>query len=58
MTAVAEILMGPVTQAIGWALVHFVWQGALLALFLAALLHTPGLRSPLTRSRPRRPRPT
>lgn len=49
MTAVAEVVMGPVAQATGWALVHFVWQGALLALVLAGLLHAPGLRSPRVR---------
>lgn len=28
--------MTPMTQAVGWALVHFVWQGTLVALGLAA----------------------
>jgi HEAT repeat protein/beta-lactamase regulating signal transducer with metallopeptidase domain len=30
--------MTTATQALGWALVHFVWQGALMALALAGLL--------------------
>ena len=33
----------PLVQALGWALVHFVWQGALIALLLAAVL--PACRS-------------
>jgi hypothetical protein len=41
MTAVEALLNQPVAQAIGWALVHFVWQGTLIAavtgLLLAAL---------------------
>ena len=30
--------MTPMTQAVGWALVHFLWQGTLVALGLAAAL--------------------
>lgn len=33
-----KIFMQPVVQALGWALVHFVWQGALLALLVASAL--------------------
>jgi bla regulator protein blaR1 len=29
---------GPLAQAIGWALLHLVWQGAVVAVLLAALL--------------------
>jgi len=29
----------PMTQALGWTLMHFVWQGALLALLVKVLLH-------------------
>ncbi|HYM60805.1 MAG TPA: M56 family metallopeptidase, partial [Thermoanaerobaculia bacterium] len=31
-------LTGPLAQAIGWALVHLVWQGAVIAALLAATL--------------------
>ena len=44
-----EILAGPVGQVLGWVLLHFLWQGALVAasLFLALrLLHN---QSPQTR---------
>ena len=41
MTAIEQLLREPAAQAIGWALLHFVWQGtligALTALALAAL---------------------
>ena len=29
---------GPLAQAIGWALLHLVWQGALVAALLALVL--------------------
>jgi hypothetical protein len=35
----------PVVQALGWALLHFLWQGTILALLLAGLLAQPALRS-------------
>src|SRR5687768_14189753 len=38
MTAVEMLLNQPVAQAIGWALVHFVWQGALIAAVTSLLL--------------------
>ena len=34
----SEALSTPMTQAVGWALVHFLWQGTLVALGLAAAL--------------------
>ncbi|HEX8153283.1 MAG TPA: M56 family metallopeptidase [Thermoanaerobaculia bacterium] len=34
----SEILSGPMVQAIGWALVHLLWQGALVAAVLGATL--------------------
>src|SRR5215218_773876 len=41
MSAIDNLLRQPAAQVIGWALVHFVWQGALIgvltALALAAL---------------------
>lgn len=33
-----ELLRGPLAEAIGWALVHLLWQGALIAGILAATL--------------------
>jgi beta-lactamase regulating signal transducer with metallopeptidase domain len=38
MTAIETMLREPVIQAIGWALVHFLWQGTLIALIAAAAL--------------------
>ena len=38
MTATELLLREPVAQAIGWALVQFVWQGALIGLFTAVAL--------------------
>ena len=42
MTAINEMLQQPFSQAIGWALLQFVWQGTLIAVLTAALL--AGLR--------------
>src|SRR5688500_12683257 len=42
MSGTEQLLQEPVAQAIGWALLHFVWQGALVAILAAialALLH-------------------
>jgi beta-lactamase regulating signal transducer with metallopeptidase domain len=38
MTAVEMLLHQPVAQAVGWALVHFVWQGTLIAAVTGLLL--------------------
>jgi hypothetical protein len=38
MTAIEPLLNQPVAQAIGWALVHFVWQGTLIAAVTGLLL--------------------
>jgi bla regulator protein blaR1 len=38
MTALAELLGPGTTTAFGWALLHFLWQGALVSLLLVALL--------------------
>jgi len=38
MSTVPVILSGPLAQAIGWALVHLLWQGVLVAAILAASL--------------------
>lgn len=36
MTPIQNLLSEPPFQALGWALIHFLWQGALVALALAA----------------------
>src|SRR5688500_14994265 len=33
-----ELLTGPLAQAIGWALLHLLWQGTIVAAILAAVL--------------------
>jgi beta-lactamase regulating signal transducer with metallopeptidase domain len=38
MSALATLLSGPLAHAIGWALVHLLWQGVLVAAILAAAL--------------------
>ena len=38
MSTVRHALESPVFEALGWALVHFVWQGAVLAGLMAVLL--------------------
>lgn len=37
MNPLLEILNLPITQRLGWTLLNFIWQGALLAAFFAAL---------------------
>ena len=38
MTLLASLLAWPITHALAWTLVHFLWQGALLAIVAAALM--------------------
>ncbi|MBA2301975.1 MAG: hypothetical protein H0W08_05020, partial [Acidobacteria bacterium] len=38
MTAIDSVLRQPAVQAIGWTLLHFVWQGALVGLLAALAL--------------------
>src|SRR3954447_2102684 len=38
MTAINDMLGQPLGEAIGWALLQFVWQGTLIAVLTAALL--------------------
>lgn len=40
MRELEDLFGNPFWQALGWALLHFVWQGTLVALLLAALLTT------------------
>src|SRR5215211_4244488 len=42
MSAIEPLLQDPVAQAIGWALIHFIWQGALIGALAAVALF--GLR--------------
>ena len=44
MTSI-QLLTGPVVEALGWALLHLVWQGALVAGILAATLALLSRRS-------------
>ena len=37
MNTIEMLLVQPIFQAVGWALVHFVWQGALVAILFASL---------------------
>src|SRR6202022_3236140 len=38
MTRIEMVFAGPLGKAIGWALVHLLWQGVLVAAILAAAL--------------------
>ena len=44
MTSV-QLLTGPIVEALGWALLHLVWQAALVAGILAAVLALLSRRS-------------
>jgi beta-lactamase regulating signal transducer with metallopeptidase domain len=45
MNLVEALLSQPLVTALGWALIHFVWQGALVALLLAGVLAVMQRRS-------------
>lgn len=45
MTAIAQLTKLPPVHALGWALLHFCWQGALIALLLACALAVIPARS-------------
>ena len=49
MMPIQQLLEGPAGQALGWALIHFLWQGTLAALIYAAAL--PLLRNSSARLR-------
>lgn len=38
MSAIGSVFSGPLAQAVGWALLHLLWQGVLVAAILAATL--------------------
>ncbi|MCC7261926.1 MAG: M48 family metalloprotease [Candidatus Latescibacteria bacterium] len=49
MVAIAEVMAHPLVQALGWTLIHFIWQGAIVGLLVAGglglLRHSgPGVR--------------
>ena len=51
MTTVTTLVELPLFQALGWSLLHFIWQGLLVAiLLLAARFLLRELRSPSTLS--------
>ena len=56
MTGIERLLQEPAAQAIGWALLHFVWQGTVVAL-LAAVALALMRRSDATRVTSSRPSP-
>ena len=39
------ILSGPLAQAVGWSLLHLVWEATIVAAILAAVLASPALAS-------------
>jgi bla regulator protein blaR1 len=49
MTTLNDLLATPVMQTLGLTLVHFLWQGTLVALFVAILLYILKNSSPSTR---------
>jgi len=38
MTGFGQLLAHPAIQPLGWALIHFLWQGSTVAALLAAAL--------------------
>lgn len=49
MTGLLEILELPLPRALGWALAHFAWQGAVVGVLLWAGLRSGFLRTPQSR---------
>jgi protocatechuate 3,4-dioxygenase beta subunit len=45
MTALYDLLNLPTTQRLGWTLLHFIWQGALIAILCGLLLRLPFARN-------------
>ena len=45
MSAIDQLLGGAVLQRFGWALVHFVWEAAVVVLLAAAVLRLLRSRS-------------
>ncbi len=40
MIAITMAYLGALAPALGWTLIHFLWQGALVALLLQVVLRT------------------
>ncbi len=51
MIALSDVIVTPVIQTLGWTLIHFFWQGSLVALIFAALLYGLKSSSPSVRYR-------
>src|SRR5215471_20120183 len=49
MNAIAALLERPIFQALGWTLIHFIWQGALIGFLYFSLSLVLRRRSPNTR---------
>src|SRR5689334_19666875 len=45
MSGLLDILEGTMPRALGWAIVHFLWQGALISIVLWALLKFRAVRT-------------
>ena len=45
MNSIAELFDKPIFQALGWTLIHFIWQGALIGIFYFTLSLTLRRRS-------------
>ena len=51
MNSLAAFLTGPLAERLGWALLHFVWEGAVVAVMLAVALRALRRRSATVRYR-------
>ncbi|MGH8321759.1 MAG: TonB family protein [Gammaproteobacteria bacterium] len=51
MNMLAAFLYSPLAHELGWTLVHFLWQGAVVGALYAVLRHVLRLRSPTSRYR-------
>ena len=51
MNSLAAFLTGPLAERLGWALLHFVWEGAVIAVMLAVALRALRRRSAAARYR-------
>ena len=49
MTTLIEFSRQPAVHALGWALLHFLWQGTVVAILLASVLGALSPRSPQSR---------
>ena len=49
MNAIREFLLSPLAERLGWGLLHFLWEGAVIAALLAVALWVLRNRSPNAR---------